>query len=119
MDERRGNGMIHIKQTDIMHPAYMVSGRMFHQARGDSRPKVARMYTVSEKRDGTNMQMYLLTRYVTKLGVEMSAILEVEGTGYDMQLTEVRREDRAHEERMIMAWYQEKGCLDFGDEGDK
>jgi len=77
------------------------------------------MYTVSERRDGANLQQYLLTRYVTKLGVAMSAILAVEGTGYQVQMREVSREDRKNEEKMIMAWYQEKGCLEFGNEEDQ
>lgn len=111
--------MTRIKQTDIMHPSYLIAGKMYHQERGDKRPRVARMYTVSERRDGANMEQYLLTRYVTQLGVAMSAILAVEGTGYDVQVREICREDRKAEEKMIMAWYQERGCLEFGDEGDK
>lgn len=106
--------MTNIKQTDIMPPAYLVAGRMYHQARGDQRPRVARLYTVSKRRDGTGMETYMLTRYVTKLGVAMSALLRVEGEGHDMQLHEVMREDRKHEEKMIMAWYKEQGSLDFG-----
>ena len=111
--------MTRIKQTDIMHPSYMIAGKMFHQERGDKRPRVARMYTVSERRDGANMEKYLLTRYVTQLGVAMSAILAVEGHTYDMTMREVCREDRKHEEKMIMAWYQEKGCLEIGNEEDQ
>lgn len=49
----------------------------------------------------------------------MSAILAVEGTGYRVQMREVSREDRKNEEKMIMAWYQEKGCLEFGSEEDQ
>lgn len=48
--------MTRIKQTDIMHPSYLIAGKMFHQERGDKRPRVARMYTVSERRDGANME---------------------------------------------------------------
>lgn len=106
--------MTNIKQTDIMPPMYHVTARCYHQARGDQRPRVDRMYTVSERRDGSNLEEYLLTRYVTSLGVAMSAILKVEGHGEKMSVHEVRREDRKHEERMIMAWYQEKGSLDYG-----
>ena len=108
--------MTRIKQTDIMHPSHLIAGKMFHQERGDKRPRVARMYTVSERRDGANMVQYLLTRYVTSLGVAMSAILAVEGTGYQVQMREVCRETRKNEEKMIMDWYREKGCLDFGNE---
>lgn len=110
--------MTRIKQTDIMHPSYLIAGKMYHQERGDKRPRVARMYTVSDRKDGTNMQQYLLTRYVTKLGVAMSAILAVEGHNYDITMREERREDRKNEEKMIMAWYQEKGCLGIDEDGN-
>jgi len=102
--------MTYIKQTEIINPSYVVAARCYHQAKGDRRIQVVRMYTRSEQRDGTGMQEYLLTRYETRLGVPMSALLEVkysqnvpEGKAFD--LTAVRREGRKQEERMILDWY--------------
>lgn len=99
--------MTRIKQTEIVPPQMIVAAKMYHQRQGATRVRVARMYMASENRDGSGMQEYLLTRYINKLDVPMSSILELRNDGSIVE--EVCREDRKHEERMIMAWCAQKG----------
>ena len=118
--------MTRIKQTEIIPPHLIVAAKCYHQRNRCSRIRAARMYTVSDRPDGRGMQLYLLTRYVNQLGVAMSSILAVElppssaeadatslGDGgftrKEMELTEVCRDDRKHEEQMIIAWCTQMG----------
>lgn len=115
--------MTRIKQTEIIPPALIVAAKCYHQKNRCSRIRVARLYTVSDTPDGRGMQEYVLTRYVNQLGVAMSSILAVGphpsaasgchlphgGEGKEGELTEVCREDRKHEEQMIMAWCMQMG----------
>lgn len=101
--------MTRIKQTEIVPPQMIVAAKMYHQRQGATRVRVARMYMASENRDGSGMQEYLLTRHVNHLGVAMSSILAAEETDGVTALREVCREDRKHEEQMIMAWYTQMG----------
>ena len=119
--------MTRIKQTEVLPPGYIVAAKCHYQAQGCSRVRVARMYMVSDNREGVGCREYLLTRYVTTLGVAMSSILGVRphpsaasGShllphglrahgGEGKELVEVCREGRKQEEKMIMAWYTREG----------
>lgn len=125
--------MTRIKQTEIIPPHLIVAAKCYHQSGSKSRIRVPRMYTVSDKPDGRGMQVYLLTRYINHLGVAMSSILKVilppssaeadatslgdggsarkaaGAAGNMTTLEEVCREDRKHEEQMIMAWCTQMG----------
>ena len=103
--------MTHIKQTDIIHPRYIIAAKCHHQAAACSRIRVARLYFTSQHKDGHDQQEYLLTRYVNKLGVAMSSILAVQPAEEAGQLVlqEVCRESRKAEEKMIMRWYESIG----------
>lgn len=111
--------MTRIKQTDIVPPHMIVAAKMFHQGRGEERVRLARLYMVSDRQDGSGMQEYLLTRYVNRLGVAMSSILELAETPlakshvsigeHAYQLVEVCREERKKEEQMIVSWCTGKG----------
>ena len=116
--------MTRIKQTEVLPPGYIVAAKCHYQAQGCSRVRVARMYMVSDNREGVGCKEYLLTRYVTKLGVAMSSILGVEKPhpsspdgestfpkGEGKKLREVCREGRKQEEKMIMAWYTREGAM--------
>lgn len=108
-----------IKQTETIHPSYIVAAKCYHQARGESRIRVPRMYTAAASKDGSGMKEYLLTRYINKLGVDMSSLLELQRTdlsqahanpGEDAyELVEVCREGRKQEEQMIIDWYTSIG----------
>lgn len=108
-----------IKQTETIHPSYIVAAKCYHQARGESRIRVPRMYTAAETKDGSGMHQYLLTRYINNLGVAMSSILELQKTDMAQahanpgeeayELVEVCREGRKQEEQMIIDWYTSIG----------
>lgn len=98
--------MTHIKQTEILPPHLIVAAKCYHQSGSNSRIRVPRMYTVSDRPDGRGMQLYMLTRYINHLGVAMSSLLKVQP---DETLEEICREDRKHEEQMIMAWCTQMG----------
>ena len=119
--------MTRIKQSENIHPGYIVAAKCHHQAAGCSRIRVPRMYMVSDNREGVGCREYLLTRYVNKLGVAMSSILAVRpsqsagansspatrapGEGRAFELSEACREGRKQEEKMIIEWCQKAGGL--------
>lgn len=98
--------MTHIKQTESFPQHHLVEAICHHLKNGEKRIRVPRRYMVSENRDGSGGKDYLLTRYINKLGVPMSSILEIKPDG---RMEEVCRDDRKHEEQMIMAWCTQIG----------
>ena len=107
--------MKRIRQTDVMHPSVLIGAQCYHHRRGDKRIRVARMYTVSERRDGSGAEEYLLTRYESPDKKARSSILLVEGTGNGQTFREIHAADRKQEERMIMDWCVSKGAITRGE----
>lgn len=99
--------MTRIKQCESFPQYMLVEAICYHLKQGNKRIRVPRRYMVSDNADGSSMQEYLLTRYINKLDVPMSSILELRKDGSIVE--EVCREDRKHEEQMIMAWCTQMG----------
>lgn len=106
--------MTQIKQSEVMKPEQKVLADMWHRNRGDSRVRVARVYRLSHARSGANSVEFVLTRYENKLHVAMSSILRVEGNGYELTFTEVRRATRRDEGKMILEWFASEGAVEHG-----
>lgn len=104
--------MTRIKQSENIHPSYIVAAKCYHQGQGCSRIRVPRMYMVSDNQEGLGGKEYLLTRYESKLGVAMSAILEVQGSvAAGLTVEAICREGRKQEEKMIIEFCQKEGGL--------
>lgn len=111
--------MTRIKVTEIIHPQYQVAARCYHQARGETRPQAVRLYTASERRDGTGMQEYILTRHEKPGKGAMSSILKVHHIEHApesrvIEMEEVATSGRMQEKKMILDWYASMGGMDCG-----
>ena len=104
--------MTRIKQSENIHPSYAVAAKCYHQGKGCSRIRVPRMYMVSDNQAGLGGKEYLLTRYESKLGVAMSAILEVKGSiATGLTVEAVCYDGRKQEEQMIIDFCRKAGVL--------
>lgn len=106
--------MTRIKQNDIIPPPLMVQAAAWHRERGNQRIRVARTYHVLRTRDESSPEEYVLTRYETNRGAAMSMLLKVEGEGWDLKFTEVSRDERREEGRMLRSWYDKNGAIRDG-----
>lgn len=103
--------MTRIRVSEQILGAMKVQADMWHRSRGDGRVRVVRIYRMHSTRDGSNAQEYLLTRYEDNRREAASSILMVEGTGYELTFTEVCRDIRRNEGKMINAWHASHGAM--------
>ena len=106
--------MTQIKQSEVMQPGLKVLADMWHRNRGDNRVRVARVYRLSHMRSGENSVEFILTRYENRFHVAMSSILRIEGEGYELTFTEVCRDTRRDEGKMILDWFASEGAVEHG-----
>lgn len=106
--------MTRIRQSEAIPGAMRVQADMFCRGRGDGRVRVARVYRVGKTRDGSGADEYVLVRFENRLREAMSALLRVEGQGYQMTFTEICQEVRKKEGAMIVNWMDKEGAVRDG-----
>lgn len=107
--------MTRIYASDPIAPGLKVQAEMWHRSCGDGRVRAVRVYRLHRHRDGSNAEEYLLTRYEGRHRergrIAMSALLRVEGDGFDRTFHQVWACPRKEESDRILQWQEENGVL--------